>query len=65
MTCRPHFAQIMVEKGYASNFRAAFDDYLDESAKGYAPSPRAGLCRWGAARFWRAGGIAPWRIPCA
>jgi predicted metal-dependent phosphoesterase TrpH len=35
MTGRPHFAQIMVEKGYVSNFRQAFDDYLDESAKAY------------------------------
>ena len=35
MTGRPHFAQIMVEKGYVPNLRAAFDDYLDESAKGY------------------------------
>jgi predicted metal-dependent phosphoesterase TrpH len=35
MTGRPHFAQIMVEKGYVSNLRQAFDDYLDESAKGY------------------------------
>jgi predicted metal-dependent phosphoesterase TrpH len=35
MTGRPHFAQIMVEKGYVSNLRQAFDDYLDESAKAY------------------------------
>jgi 3',5'-nucleoside bisphosphate phosphatase len=35
MTGRPHFAQIMLEKGYVSNFRQAFDDYLDESAKAY------------------------------
>jgi hypothetical protein len=35
MTGRPHFAEIMVEKGYAANYRQAFDDYLDESAKGY------------------------------
>ena len=35
MTGRPHFAQIMVEKGYVSDLRQAFDDYLDESAKGY------------------------------
>jgi predicted metal-dependent phosphoesterase TrpH len=35
MTGRPHFAQIMVEKGYVANIRQAFDDYLDESAKGY------------------------------
>ena len=35
MTGRPHFAQIMLEKGYVSTFRQAFDDYLDESAIGY------------------------------
>jgi len=35
MTGRPHFAQIMVEKGYVADIRQAFDDYLDESAKGY------------------------------
>ena len=35
MTGRPHFAQILVEKGYVANLRQAFDDYLDESAKGY------------------------------
>jgi predicted metal-dependent phosphoesterase TrpH len=32
---RPHFAQVMVEKGYVANSRQAFDDYLDESAKAY------------------------------
>jgi len=35
MTGRPHFAQIMVKKGFVSSIRQAFDDYLDESAKGY------------------------------
>jgi predicted metal-dependent phosphoesterase TrpH len=35
MTGRPHFAQILVEKGYVANLRQAFDEYLDESAKGY------------------------------
>jgi predicted metal-dependent phosphoesterase TrpH len=32
---RPHFAQVMVDKGYVANTRQAFDDYLDESAKAY------------------------------
>lgn len=32
---RPHFAQLMVEKGYVSDTRQAFDDYLDESAIAY------------------------------
>ena len=35
MTGRPHFAEVLVEKGYVPNRRAAFDEYLDESAKGY------------------------------
>jgi predicted metal-dependent phosphoesterase TrpH len=35
MTGRPHFAQILFEKGYVSSIRQAFDDYLDESAIGY------------------------------
>jgi 3',5'-nucleoside bisphosphate phosphatase len=32
---RPHFAQVMVEKGYVADTRQAFDDFLDESAKAY------------------------------
>src|SRR6185312_1595509 len=35
MTGRPHFAQVLIEKGYVSSLQQAFDDYLDESAKGY------------------------------
>jgi len=35
MTGRPHFATIMLEKGYVSSYRQAFDEYLDESARGY------------------------------
>jgi len=35
MTGRPHFAAILLEKGYVNNYRQAFDEYLDESAKGY------------------------------
>ena len=35
MTGRPHFAQLLLEKGYVSSMQQAFDEYLDESAKGY------------------------------
>lgn len=35
MTGRPHFAQVLIEKGYVRNMQQAFDDYLDESARGY------------------------------
>jgi predicted metal-dependent phosphoesterase TrpH len=37
MTGRPHFAAVMVEKGYVSDTRQAFDEYLDESAQAYVP----------------------------
>src|ERR1035438_9652121 len=30
-----HFAAILLEKGYVRDYRQAFDDYLDESARGY------------------------------
>lgn len=35
MTARPHFAQVMLEKGYVSSLQQAFDEYLDEAAIGY------------------------------
>jgi predicted metal-dependent phosphoesterase TrpH len=35
LTARPHFARVLVEKGYASDIQDAFDKYLDEGAKGY------------------------------
>jgi predicted metal-dependent phosphoesterase TrpH len=57
MTGRPHFAQIMVEKGYVANLREAFDDYLDESAKGYVYRSEPQFAE-GVARIRAAGGIA-------
>jgi 3',5'-nucleoside bisphosphate phosphatase len=57
MTGRPHFAQILVEKGYVGDLRQAFDEYLDESAKGYVfrREPQFGEA---VARVRAAGGIA-------
>jgi len=34
---RPHFARLMVEKGYVDSMQQAFDRYLDESACCYIP----------------------------
>ncbi len=34
-TGRPHFAQILVEKGYVATVQQAFDEFLGESAKAY------------------------------
>jgi 3',5'-nucleoside bisphosphate phosphatase len=57
MTGRPHFAQIMLEKGYVTNLRQAFDDYLDESAKGYVFRREPQFAE-GVERIRQAGGIA-------
>jgi predicted metal-dependent phosphoesterase TrpH len=57
MTGRPHFAQLMVEKGYVSNFREAFDEYLDESAKGYVDRREPTLTE-AVGRIRDAGGVA-------
>lgn len=35
LTARPHFARVLVEKGYAKDIQDAFDQFLDEDAKGY------------------------------
>jgi len=57
MTGRPHFAQLMVEKGYVSNLQQAFDQYLDESAKGYVFRREPQFAE-GVERIRNAGGIA-------
>lgn len=35
LTARPHFARVLVDKGYVKTMQEAFDVYLDESAQGY------------------------------
>ena len=40
---RPHFAKIMVQKGYAKSNQDAFDEYLDEAAIGYVDRDEAQL----------------------
>ena len=57
MTGRPHFARLLVEKGYVSSMQQAFDDYLDESAKGYVTRREPQFAE-AAQRIRQAGGIA-------
>jgi hypothetical protein len=57
MTGRPHFAQIMVEKGYVAGLREAFDKYLDESAIGYVYRREPQFAE-GVEQIRKAGGIA-------
>jgi predicted metal-dependent phosphoesterase TrpH len=63
---RPHFAQVMVEKGFVSDTRQAFDDYLDESAKAYVDRKEPQFAE-GVERIAAAGGLAalphPIRVP--
>jgi predicted metal-dependent phosphoesterase TrpH len=57
LTARPHFAQVMLEKGYVSSLQQAFDDYLDEAAKGYVYRQEPSLVE-SIERIRNAGGIA-------
>jgi predicted metal-dependent phosphoesterase TrpH len=54
---RPHFAKLMLEKGYVSTIQQAFDDYLDESAKGYVDRQEPDM-ETAIARIAAAGGIS-------
>lgn len=35
LTARPHFARVLIDKGFAKDMQEAFDQYLDEKGKGY------------------------------
>jgi predicted metal-dependent phosphoesterase TrpH len=57
MTGRPHFARLMLDKGYVTSLRQAFDDYLDESATGYVYRREPTFAE-AVERIRRAGGVA-------
>jgi predicted metal-dependent phosphoesterase TrpH len=57
MTGRPHFARVLVEKGYVTTLDQAFDEYLDESAKGYVERREVPM-REGIERVLAAGGVS-------
>lgn len=56
MTGRPHFAKVLVEKGYVATIDEAFEQYLDESAKGYVQRQEVPMYE-GIERVKQAGGI--------
>ena len=61
-TGRPHFARLLIQKGYVNTVREAFDRYLDESAPGYVERRDPSLenvIRW----IHEAGGLASWAHP--
>ena len=57
MAGRPHFARLMVQKGYVANPREAFDRYLDESAPAYVDRDEPSLAE-GIQRIREGGGIS-------
>ncbi len=61
-TGRPHFAQLLLKKGYVATMREAFDRYLDESAPAYVERKDPSLenvLSW----IREAGGISAWAHP--
>ncbi len=57
MAGRPHFARVLMEKGYVSSIQQAFTEYLDESAKGYVERQEADFAE-SVALIARSGGVA-------
>lgn len=57
LTGRPHFARVLVEKGYATDIQNAFDEFLDESAKGYVQRHEVDI-EEAIDRVVKAGGVA-------
>ena len=62
MTGRPHFARILIEKGYVSTIQQAFDEYLGESAPGYVDRYEPSFAD-SVKRIREAGGIASMAHP--
>ena len=61
-TGRPHFARLLVGKGYVENYREAFDRYLDESAPGFVERDEPSLRKvfgW----IHDSGGVPTWAHP--
>lgn len=56
LTGRPHFARVLVQKGYVRDVQQAFDEYLDESAKAYVYREEPSF-QEGVRRIREAGGV--------
>lgn len=61
-TGRPHFARLLIQKGYCPDFRSAFEMFLDERAPGFVPREELSL---GTVLKWirESGGISSWAHP--
>ncbi|HLK56978.1 MAG TPA: PHP domain-containing protein [Chthonomonadaceae bacterium] len=57
IVARPHFAKVLLAKGYVSTMQEAFDEYLAEGAKAYVPKDTLSSAE-AIALIHRAGGVA-------
>ncbi len=57
MTGRPHFARLLLAKGYVATLQEAFDRYLDEAAPGYVERMEPGFAE-AVERIQNAGGVS-------
>ena len=64
LTARPHFARVLVDKGYAKDIESAFDLYLDESARGFVQRQEVPWRKRSSA-FWPPAACRRWRIRSA
>ncbi len=62
LTGRPHFAQVLVAKGYARDMQHAFDEYLGESSRAFVQREEVPMAE-AIARLRAAGGIASMAHP--
>jgi hypothetical protein len=66
-TARPHFAQVLLRKGYVSSMQEAFDRYLADNAQASVPRDEPNLDE-GIRQIREGGGLAslahPVRLPC-
>jgi hypothetical protein len=63
MAGRPHFARILMEKGYVSSIQEGFDIYLDEKGKAYVEKHDPTLAE-GIRRIRDGGGVVSLAHPC-
>ena len=63
LTARPHFARVLVDKGYVKTMQEAFDVYLDESAKGFVQRYDVPMAE-AVERIKAGGGISSLAHPC-
>jgi predicted metal-dependent phosphoesterase TrpH len=57
LTGRPHFARVLIQKGYAADYEDAFRRYIDESAPGFVERHAPAISE-AAERVAAAGGLA-------